>query len=305
MTDTPASGRPAGFIHKRSLGQHFLHDRSLLENLVSCTCVNSGDSVVEIGPGFGDMTRILALRCRELVAIETDLRLKPFLDVKLQGLHNVRMVWQDVMRFDFEGLFRDAGPFHVVANIPYYLFTPLLRRLLTLPFPVPSINLLAQSEAADRVLATPRTKAYGPLSVLAQYKTCPRAAMKVGAERFTPVPKVNSVFLVMPRRLEPPALPCDEKLFFRVVEVGFSQRRKTLLNNLRGAFGFQREELRDMFLRADLPVDVRAEALDIPRFAALSDLIGLSGRAAPGRCPSTGPEDRPSSAEAPAQKPSG
>ncbi len=282
-----------GFAPKRSLGQHFIRDEALLEDLISCAAVGAEDAVLEIGPGFGNMTRILARRCREVLAIEADGRLLPYLGAALLGLKNARVVPGDAMLLDLEELLAPLGPFHVVANIPYYLFTPLLRRLLTLPLPLLSINLTVQKEAAERVTAPSGERGWGPLAVLAQYKTLPRAVREIKAACFEPPPRVDSVFLVMPRLSAPPVRPQDEELFFRVADAAFAFRRKTLLNNLLSAFGLGRAEAFDLLGRAGLPPQARGEALRLDDFAAVSDLLGplLKGRAAPPRL--SGSADKP------------
>lgn len=264
-------GEGASFHHKHSLGQNFLSDEAILNALVDDAGVGENDHILEIGPGAGDMTRILARRCASVTAIELDETLMPFLRV-LQAEHpHVHIVQGDALRVNIPELMRDKPCFHVVANIPYYLTTDLLTLLLGSGMPLRSVNVMVQKEAAGRVLARPSTPEYGMLAVRAQYYTTPRIARIVEAACFTPPPKVDSAFVCMPWRDAPAVSVRDEKLFFRVAAAAFTLRRKTLCNNLMPAFGLSRAQAEGWIARAGIRPDARGEALSLAEFARLAD----------------------------------
>ncbi|HSK68153.1 MAG TPA: 16S rRNA (adenine(1518)-N(6)/adenine(1519)-N(6))-dimethyltransferase RsmA [Candidatus Limnocylindria bacterium] len=264
-----------GFEPKISLGQNFLFDAELLARLVRETGLGPGDDVLEIGAGRGDLTLALAAVCHRVVALEVDPRLEPVLEERLRDVPNAQVVMADATEADIPALMGGL-PFHVAANLPYYLTTPLLTMLLKLPAPIRSVSVMVQEEAAARIMAQPGTGEYGPLAVLTRWKANPRAAAKIPARMFTPPPKVDSVFLVMPFHAAPPVHVRDEAHFLRTVTAAFAMRRKTLLNNLMPAFGLSREEAKAVLQTAGLREDVRGEALNLAEFAALSNsLVGL------------------------------
>ncbi|NLD33578.1 MAG: ribosomal RNA small subunit methyltransferase A [Clostridiales bacterium] len=267
-------GRGHGqFRANQALGQHFLSDPVLLDDLVTLSGIGPEDTVFEIGPGLGSLTEALAARARAVLALEVDPRLLPILAVRLHGQHNVQVVEGDVMTANLPELLGPLGPFHVVANLPYYLTTPILNLLLTLPLPVKSINVMVQKEAAERIVAVPSTPAYGPLAVLAQYRAQPTVVRLIEAREFSPPPKTDSAFVTMPIRDVPPVAVPDEALFFRLVSAAFQMRRKTLLNNLMPAFGLSREQAAAALKQAGLPDNVRGEALSLQAFAALAQVL--------------------------------
>lgn len=254
---------------KHALGQHFLKDPALLQRMVDETPLAPGDAVFEIGPGQGDLTRVLAQRAGRVLALEVDRELVPALQAQFAGQSQVRIAEGDVMRANLPQLLAPLGAFHVIANLPYYLTTPILTLLLQLKLPMASICITVQAEAAGRVLARPSTREYGPLAILAQYRTEPRAAMEIPRTRFTPPPSVESTFLVMPVRPQPPVQVIDEARFLRLVHTSFAMRRKTLVNNLMGAWAMDRAQALALVRDAGLPPGVRAEELPLPAFAAL------------------------------------
>ena len=263
-----------GYRAKQALGQHFLSDEHLLDELVRLSAVGEDDTVFEIGPGMGGLTIALAKAVKHVVALEVDEDLLPILRVTLHGHDNVQVVQGDVMTADLQALLGPLGPFHIVANLPYYLTTPILNRLLHLPLPLQSINVMVQKEAADRLVARPNTPSYGPLAILAQYRAMPRVAMDIPRTAFLPPPKAESVFVCMPMRTQPPVQVKDEAQMFRLVGAAFAMRRKTLANNLMPAFGLNREQAEAALTEAGLDPRVRGEALDLPAFARLSDVLG-------------------------------
>jgi 16S rRNA (adenine1518-N6/adenine1519-N6)-dimethyltransferase len=182
-------------------------------------------------------------------------------------------VMGDVMDLDLPELMAGRSPFHVAANLPYYLTTPILTLLFRLPLPILSVNVMVQQEAARRVLAAPGTPEYGPLAVLASYRSLPRETLKVPASKFTPPPKVDSVFLVMPFLLKTNLDPDDEEFLFRLVTAGFAMRRKTLANNLMAAYHFSRGEAQSILSRAGLSGDIRGERLSLEEYMRLADCL--------------------------------
>jgi len=262
--------KPApGFQHKHSLGQNFLTDTALLESLIDETGVGPQDHILEVGPGGGDMTRLLSARCRSVTAVEIDRDLIPILRVIMENAANFTLVEGDILRVNIPELMADKAPFHVVANIPYYLTTDLLTLLLQGNLPVRSINVMVQKEAAQRVLAAPSTPEYGPLAIRAQYYTQPRLARIVEAACFTPPPKVDSAFICLPWRETPAVAVKDEKRFFKIVGAAFALRRKTLCNNLISSFHMDRDDALAWLDRAGLPENIRGEALTMQQFADL------------------------------------
>ena len=266
-----APRKPGDFQHKHSLGQNFLTDVGLLEALLDETGVGPDDDILEIGPGGGDMTRLLADRCRTVTAVEIDRDLIPILRVVMEKAQNFTLVQGDILRVNLPEIMAGKTPCQVVANIPYYLTTDLLNLLLGGGLPLRGIHVMVQKEAAQRVLAAPSTPEYGPLAIRAQYYTQPRLARIVEAACFTPPPKVDSAFLCMPMRGEPAVRVDDEKRFFKIVNAAFALRRKTLCNNLISAFHMERSQAAAWIARAGLPENVRGEALSLQQFADLAN----------------------------------
>lgn len=263
------------FHYKKALGQHFLYDEALLRDLVSLSGVTQEDGVLEIGPGSGGMTGMLAEKCRQVIALELDETLLPILRVSLAAHNNVTVVKGDALRMDLAELARPLGErFCVVANIPYYITSPLLEILLSGKLPIKRMALLVQKEVADKLTAAPGTAGYGMLSVRAQYFCEPRIAKLVPASFFTPTPKVDSAFVVMPVREAPPVEVADEGLFFRVASAAFLMRRKTMHNNLQSAFSLTRPEALALLTACGLDERVRGETLALNTFAALSGALG-------------------------------
>ncbi len=266
---------PPAFAYRLSLGQNFLFDEALQGRLADAAGVGPDDAVLEIGAGRGDLTLALARRCRQVVTLEIDPRLEPVLLDRFSGVPNVSLHLMDAMEADFASLMAAHSPFHIVANLPYYLTTPLLNRFFREALPILGVSVMVQREAAKRVLAVPGTPEYGPLAVLAAYRAAPREAVRVPARMFTPPPKVDGVFLVMPFHRRPPVTVVDEALFFRLLGVSFAMRRKTLANNLAAGFTISRDHALSMLQSCGLPVDVRGERLSLDEFAALSNEIKI------------------------------
>ncbi len=258
---------------KHSLGQNFITDESLLKSLVLLSGVGKEDSVFEIGPGNGGMTAELALACRQVTALEIDGDLIPYLKAALIRFDNVKIEKGDVMRVNLNELTKPLGPFHVVANLPYYLTTPLLNMLVSSNLPILSMNVMLQLEAAQKICSVPGDEGYGPLAIRIQWYYAPLIALTVPAQMFTPPPKVDSAFVTMKKRTEPLCRVEDEKMFLQVVAAAFSMRRKTLLNNLMNSFRLPRETASEILTQSGLSQTCRAEEVSIARFACLSDHI--------------------------------
>ena len=259
------------FHPKRSLGQNFLTDDALFQQLVDLSKVGKDEAALEIGAGAGGMTRALSAACRRVIAIEVDGTLIPILRVALEKCKNVELVHGDVMRLNLPQITAPLGPFHVVANIPYYLTTDLMQLLLTSSMPISSISVMVQKEAAERLIARPGDDGSGMLAVRAQYFYDPHIALDVPACLFTPPPKVDSAFVVMPRREKPAVNVQNEALFFQVASAAFAMRRKTMENNLIASFRLTRDQARLWMDQCGIRPGVRGEELSLSDFANLSN----------------------------------
>ncbi len=278
MSKAKQAIRDSQFRYKKGLGQHFLYDEALLTELVRLSGVTAEDGVLEIGPGSGSMTAQLAKACRQVIALELDEALLPILRVTLAPYENVQVVQGDVLRADLKDIVRPLGEkFCVVANIPYYITSPLLTLLLSGKLPITRLAVMVQKEVADKVMAAPGTPEYGMLAVRAQYFCDPFVAMDVPAAAFTPPPKVDSAFVVMPIRENPPVEVADEDIFFRMAAAAFLMRRKTMLNNLQAAFPIGRQAAAELMASCALDEKVRGETLGLDDFAKLANAY-VSGK---------------------------
>lgn len=258
--------------YKQGLGQNFIYDEDLLAALVSASGVTAEDDVLEVGPGAGSMTKHLCQAAHHVLSVELDDRLIPLLDTFLSAYSNFTLVHGDVMTVDLGAITKDLRkPLSVVANIPYYITTPLMTMLLTSGLPIKRMALMVQKEVADKVLARPGEEGWGPLAVRCQYAAEPYLAMDVPAQCFTPVPKVDSAFLVLPMRDKPAVAVRDEADFFRVVQAAFALRRKTMTNGLVAALHMERSEAAALMAEAGLEERVRGEKLTLEELARLSD----------------------------------
>lgn len=269
-----------GFSFKKSLGQNFLIDGNILRNIAEAALLGPDKGALEIGPGIGSLTEKLAERSARVVAIEIDQRLLPVLGESLAPYPNVTVVHGDVLKVDLPALFRDyftglAGV-SVVANLPYYITTPIVMRLLEEKLPLDSIVVMIQKEVADRFAAAPGSKDYGGLSVAVQYYAVPEIVAKVPPSVFIPQPNVESAVVRLRMRDRPPVEVEDEALFFDVVHASFAQRRKTLLNNLLQRFGspsFDKEACRAFLEGCGITPERRGETLTLEEFATISNRL--------------------------------
>ena len=274
MSKTKERIRESNLRYRQSLGQNFLYDDSLLAALTEAAGVSDTEDVLEIGPGCGSLTKHLCRAARKVLSVELDERLVPLLKAFLAGEENWEVLRGDIMSLDLREITsRLRAPFAVVANIPYYITTPLIRRLLSSGLPVSRLALMVQKEVADKILSSPGQEGWGPLAVRCRCLCEPRRVMEVPAECFTPPPKVDSTFLLLPVRKEPAVKVKDEELFFRVVNAAFALRRKTLLNALCAAFRAERAEASAWLEAAGIDPMIRGEKLSLEEFGRLADVL--------------------------------
>ncbi|MBF0559216.1 MAG: ribosomal RNA small subunit methyltransferase A [Nitrospirae bacterium] len=250
---------------KKHLGQNFLFNPLILQRLIEAAHVAPGDTVVEIGPGHGSLTSLLARIAAKVIAIELDDDLFSRLQEKFHGRENTVIVHGDALAYDYESL----ESFRVVANIPYYITTPIIFRLMEAGKRLKSMTLTIQKEVAERIAAAPNTKNYGVLSIAVQYAAIPEMRFIIPREAFKPVPKVDSAVIHMTMRDMPKVAVKDEKFFFTVVRTAFSQRRKTLSNALKTLS----PDIKEILTGAGIDPRRRAETLTIEEFAALADAL--------------------------------
>ena len=266
-----------GFTFKKSFGQNFLTDTNILQKIVDTAEIDDQVNVIEIGPGIGALTEFLAERAAEVMAFEIDHRLVPILADTLRDFDNVTVVNEDILKVDLAQHIQNFKnpdlPIKVVANLPYYITTPILMHLIESGIPFSEFVVMMQKEVADRISAQPNTKAYGSLSIAVQYYMTAKVAFIVPRTVFVPAPNVDSAILKMVRRPEPAVAVEDESFFFKVSKASFTHRRKTLWNNLTGYFG-KTEEVKDKLTKAldqaGLSPSVRGEALSLAEFASLA-----------------------------------
>ena len=273
-----------GFTFKKSFGQNFLTDTNILQKIVDTAEIDKKVNVIEIGPGIGALTEFLAESAAEVMAFEIDDRLVPILADTLRDFDNVTVVNQDILKVDlaqYIAEFKNPDlPIKVVANLPYYITTPILMHLIESGIPFSEFVVMMQREVADRISAQPNTKAYGSLSIAVQYYMTAKVAFIVPRTVFVPAPNVDSAILKMVRRDQPAVEVQDEKFFFKVSKASFVHRRKTLWNNLTSYFGKSEEvkiKLENALEKANLVANVRGEALDLEAFARLSDALSEEG----------------------------
>ena len=273
-----------GFTFKKSFGQNFLTDTNILQKIVDTAEIDDQVNVIEIGPGIGALTEFLAERAAEVMAFEIDHRLVPILADTLRDFDNVTVVNEDILKVDLAKHIQNFKnpdlPIKVVANLPYYITTPILMHLIESGIPFSEFVVMMQKEVADRISAQPNTKAYGSLSIAVQYYMTAKVAFIVPRTVFVPAPNVDSAILKMVRRPEPAVAVEDESFFFKISKASFTHRRKTLWNNLTGYFG-KTEEVKDKLTKAldqaGLSPSVRGEALSLEEFASLADALKGQG----------------------------
>lgn len=266
------------FSFQKKFGQNFLIDTHVLDKIIRSAEITKDDMVLEIGPGIGTMTQYLACAAGKVVAVEIDKALIPILEDTLDGYENVRIINDDVLKVDIAKLAEEENggcSIKVVANLPYYITTPIIMGLFENHVPLKSITVMVQKEVADRMHVGPGTKDYGALSLAVQYYAKPYIVANVPPNCFMPRPKVGSAVIRLERYENPPVEVTDEKLMFRIIRASFNQRRKTLANGLKNSaeLDFSKEEIEQAIGALGRGASVRGEALALEEFAALSNLL--------------------------------
>ncbi len=283
----PALGNPTGTIEvlrkynfnfQKRFGQNFLIDSNILEKIVSAAEITKDDCVLEIGPGIGTMTQYLAENAREVIAVEIDKALIPILEDTLSPYDNVTVINEDILKVDIRKLAEEknqGNSIKVVANLPYYITTPIIMGLFESHVPLKSITVMVQKEVAERMQVGPGTKDYGALSLAVQYYAKPEVVAYVSPECFIPKPNVGSAVIRLDRYDNPPVQVENEEFMFKVIRAAFNQRRKTLANGLGNAsdLNITRQQAQDVLRDLDLGTSVRGEALTLEEFAKLSNYL--------------------------------
>lgn len=267
------------FNFQKKFGQNFLINTGVLEDIIDAAEVTDEDMVLEIGPGIGTMTQYLCENARQVIAVEIDTNLIPILKDTLSAYDNVRIINDDILKVDINELAREYNngrPIKVVANLPYYITTPIIMGLFESHVPIESITVMVQKEVADRMQAGPGTKDYGALSLAVQYYSKPQIVVNVPPSCFMPQPKVGSTVISLRRHQQPVVQVEDEKLMFKVIRASFNQRRKTLANGLNnyGGINLTKEQIQQSIEELGVLVNIRGEALSLEQFACLSNIIG-------------------------------
>lgn len=266
------------FSFQKKFGQNFLIDTHVLDKIIASAEITKNDMVLEIGPGIGTMTQYLACAAGKVVAVEIDKTLIPILEDTLSEYDNVQIINQDVLKVNLAKLAEEENggkPIKVVANLPYYITTPIIMGLFENHVPLKSITVMVQKEVADRMQVGPGTKDYGALSLAVQYYAKPYIVANVPPNCFMPRPKVGSAVIRLERYEEPPVQVTDEKLMFRIIRASFNQRRKTLVNGLKNSpeIQFSKEEIEAAIETLGKGASVRGEALTLEEFARLSNIL--------------------------------
>ncbi len=266
------------FVLQKKYGQNFLIAPHVLEEIVAAAGITEDDFVLEIGPGIGTMTQYLAASARAVTAVEIDRMLIPILEDTLHEFRNAEVIHQDILKVDIAKLAEEKNqgkPIKVVANLPYYITTPIIMNLLRQNIPVESITVMVQREVADRMQSGPGTKDYGALSLAVQYFARPQIAAIVSPDCFFPQPKVESAVVHLTRQEKPTVLVSDEDLLFRLIRASFNQRRKTLANGLKNSaeLQFSKEKIEAAIEAIGKPLTVRGETLTLEEFAGLANFL--------------------------------
>lgn len=264
------------FVFQKRFGQNFLINTHVLDKIIETSQITKDDFVLEIGPGIGTMTQYLAEAAREVVAVEIDNSLIPILQDTLKDWDNVTVINDDILKVDICKLAREKNegkPVKVVANLPYYITTPIIMGLFEKQVPLSSITIMVQKEVADRMQVGPGTKDYGALSLAVQYYSKPEIIANVPPNCFMPRPKVGSAVIRLEKYEKPPVEVADEKLMFQIIRASFNQRRKTLVNGLKNAqdLDYSKEEIESVLEKTGIPVNIRGEALTLEQFAEITN----------------------------------
>ena len=264
------------FAFQKKFGQNFLIDSNVLESIIRGAEITKDDFVLEIGPGIGTMTQYLCEATRQVVAVEIDKMLIPILEDTLSEYDNVEVINQDVLKVDIKSLAEEKNngkPIKVVANLPYYITTPIIMGLFESGVPIDSITIMVQKEVADRMQTGPGSKDYGALSLAVQYYATAKVILNVSATCFMPRPNVDSAVIKLTRHKEPTVNVADEKLMFKIIRASFNQRRKTLVNGLKNSpeLSFSKEQIVKAVEKIGKPETIRGETLTLEEFAELAN----------------------------------
>jgi 16S rRNA (adenine1518-N6/adenine1519-N6)-dimethyltransferase len=264
------------FAFQKKFGQNFLIDSNVLESIIRGAEITKDDFVLEIGPGIGTMTQYLCEAARQVVAVEIDKMLIPILEDTLSEYDNVEVINQDVLKVDIKSLAEEKNngkPIKVVANLPYYITTPIIMGLFESGVPIDSITIMVQKEVADRMQTGPGSKDYGALSLAVQYYATAKVILNVSSTCFMPRPNVDSAVIKLTRHKEPTVNVADEKLMFKIIRASFNQRRKTLVNGLKNSpeLSFSKEQIVKAIEKIGKPETIRGEALTLEEFAELAN----------------------------------
>ena len=267
------------FNFQKKFGQNFLINTRILEEIIEAARITKDDFVLEIGPGIGTMTQYLCEAAREVVAVEIDTNLIPILGDTLSEYDNVTVLNDDILKVDINKLAQERNggkPIKVVANLPYYITTPIIMGLFESHVPIDSITIMVQKEVADRMQEGPGSKEYGALSLAVQYYANPKIVVNVPPSCFMPQPKVGSAVIRLERHASAPVEVDNEKLMFQLIRASFNQRRKTLANGLNNSpeIHLSKEVIQESIEELGVPVTIRGEALSLAQFARLSNIIG-------------------------------
>lgn len=267
------------FVFQKRFGQNFLVDTRILEKIISAAGITKDDCVLEIGPGIGTMTQYLCENARKVIAVEIDNSLIPILGDTLSEYDNVQVINEDILKVDINKLVEeqnDGRPIKVVANLPYYITTPIIMGLFESHVPIDSITIMVQKEVADRMQEGPGSKDYGALSLAVQYYAKPQIVTNVPANCFMPRPNVGSAVIRLTRHKEVPVDVKDEKLMFKIIRASFNQRRKTLQNSVCNSpeLNFTKEQVVKTLEEMGLSATIRGEAMSLEEFAKFANIIG-------------------------------
>jgi len=273
--------RKHGFQFSKSLGQNFLTDKNIIDKIIEKSMIGKGDLVIEIGPGIGVLTAAAAEAAGKVIAVEIDRNLIPILEDTLSDYDNIEIINSDILKIDLPALLEQNELINgqkregvrILGNLPYYITTPIIMKILEDRVQTDSITIMLQKEVADRIKAQPGSRTYGALSVAVQYYCTVAHVANAPKEIFVPQPKVDSTVIRLDVRKEKPVLLSSEETFFAVVKAGFGQRRKTLLNSLTGIYGLTKDEIAVVMAAAGIDPVRRAETLSLEEFAALANAI--------------------------------
>jgi 16S rRNA (adenine1518-N6/adenine1519-N6)-dimethyltransferase len=266
------------FIFQKKFGQNFLIDTHVLDKIILAADITKEDFVLEIGPGIGTLTQYLCENAREVVAVEIDKMLIPILEDTLSSYHNVTVINQDILKLDLNALVQERNngrPIKVVANLPYYITTPIIMDLFERHLPLINVTVMVQKEVADRMQAAPGSKDYGALSLAVQYYAKPYIAANVPPNCFMPRPNVGSAVINLTLHSKAPIQVEDEKLLFKMIRASFNQRRKTLVNGLNNSpeLSFTKDDIQKALESLGISENIRGEALTLEQFASLSNTL--------------------------------